>query len=105
MPSRSTFLCIPCRRVGKDSAYCPTCGEPMLNMGSRWRPPKKNNERAWKQIEQKRYLWDEAAVAKTAAKSPYQFWLMLTSGRVPRRMSKRNTIVRKDQKGVLIPPW
>ena len=104
MPSRSTYVCVPCRHVGKDSGYCPQCREPMRHMGTRWRPPKKRNDRAWKQLEQNRTLWDEAAVAKVAAKSPYRFWL-LVNGAVPVRMRVRNTMIHNHKKGVNYPPW
>ena len=64
--SSDTYICIPCRFVTKSvwGANCPKCREPMKNMGTHWRAPKKSNERAWRLIEQGKYLWDEKAVAR-----------------------------------------
>jgi tRNA(Ile2) C34 agmatinyltransferase TiaS len=63
-----TFLCAPCRRVAKrnwfisgETPVCPSCREPMRNMGTRWRAPGRLNRRAWAAIDRGEYLWDRKA--------------------------------------------
>lgn len=57
----------------------------MLNMGSRWRPPRKRNERAWKKIEREAYLWDD----KSLARGNYREW-ELDKIRASKQFKQRN---------------
>lgn len=47
---RRTFLCVPCRRTAKltGGGTCPSCGRALLNMGTRWRPPRRSDRAAWR---------------------------------------------------------
>lgn len=38
----------------KDNSKCPECGQAMVSMGKRWKPPRRTQDRKWKQQEQ---LW------------------------------------------------
>lgn len=80
----NTYICIDCRYVTKSSVdydynysvpreegrrnhtvnsfTCPKCQTKLLDMGMRWRPPKKNNHKAWKMIANGDYWWDKKAV-------------------------------------------
>jgi hypothetical protein len=60
-----TYICIPDRYVSKRDSPCPHCGEDLLYMGTRWRAPKKGNDRAWKRIEKGDYLWDDTSRLRT----------------------------------------
>lgn len=78
--SGDNLVCIPCRftakrrdwGVGVKPYECPHCGEPFRNMGTKWRPPKKNNEIAWKLIAQGNIWWDKGAVEQREAKKHRQ---------------------------------
>lgn len=70
MPSNRPKVCVPCREVFKDTYKCPRCGNTMVVQTYRWRAPKKNNDAAWKLIEQGIWLWDKKALAKIARLDP-----------------------------------
>lgn len=64
--SNSTFACLRCRIAWKaGTIVCTRCGVTGLNMGTKWRAPKANNLKAWKQIAEGVYWWDEKAIAKS----------------------------------------
>jgi hypothetical protein len=69
-----TFLCVNDRKVWKIvsvfvvDSVCPTCGEPGLSMGPKWRPPKLTDEKSWKLIDNGDYLWDKRAIRRVADK-------------------------------------
>lgn len=53
--SRSTYhrtsVCVAHRLVSRaDDAHCPACGRPMVVLGTRWRVPKKSDDRGWVQL-------------------------------------------------------
>jgi hypothetical protein len=76
----STYICPEHRYVTKSNDYssylegsrlsiqksfnCPTCREPLIDMGTKWRAPKKKNDKAWHMIEAGFPLWDKKAVDK-----------------------------------------
>lgn len=63
-------MCFACRKMFKKTAYaelpkdtrpstyeeyvppCPQCGQPMHNMGKEFKPPKKNDVKAWRKAEE-----------------------------------------------------
>lgn len=54
-----TWVCVPCRIVRKAPILdCTQCGNAVIYMGYRWRPPRKNNDAAWKRIEAGDWLWE-----------------------------------------------
>jgi hypothetical protein len=63
MTSFGPFLCVKDRKVWKGFHHCPTCGEEGIKMGTKWRAPKKNNERAWKRVQSGDFLWDHNEVS------------------------------------------
>lgn len=50
--ARATYICVPCRHTAKlrFGGNCPRCGNELRNMGTRWRPPRRRNDAAWKRI-------------------------------------------------------
>lgn len=56
--SNSTYMCPVDRRVMKGTAYCSDCKQMGINMGKRWRAPRRNDHSAWKQIQSGDYLWE-----------------------------------------------
>lgn len=90
--NRHTYICVPCRYVAKSRGSgrtCPRCGAALRHMGYWWRPPKKGDDRAWRNIERGLYLWDEKALGGT----------LLTSRFAPIRAQIRN---RMRSRGVPI---
>lgn len=80
MAARSKRVCVPCRKVyggggssNRNNASrpgrvatvapwrCTVCGEPMVEVSYRWRAPRRNNDRAWRRIEQGNWLWERDA--------------------------------------------
>ena len=51
MPSHYNYVCIKHKKSSR-GADCPICGEPMVCIGKRWRIPKKNDKKGWKQLEE-----------------------------------------------------
>lgn len=43
----SKFVCWACRKVLKGHATCPDCHGPMVDMGTRWRPPRRQAVKRW----------------------------------------------------------
>lgn len=41
-------VCWDCRRVST-GITCPDCHQPMVDMGTRWRPPRRSQDHKWKQ--------------------------------------------------------
>lgn len=65
MRMRSTlhakYICVPCRMVwphplGKGS--CPYCHGRIRVASYKWGAPRKNNDKAWKRIENEDWLWE-----------------------------------------------
>ena len=46
------------RSITQNTFTCPKCSTSLLNMGKRWRPPKKTNDKAWRKIANGDYWWD-----------------------------------------------
>lgn len=67
-------VCIGCRKVDFHPE-CPQCGKETVLVGHRWRPPKKNNDRAWKLIANGEWLWDTRHVNRVAANDAYRKWV------------------------------
>jgi hypothetical protein len=76
MSSYATRLCVKDRKVWKQnqswfnkysnsSAFCPTCGNAGLYMGTKWRAPKLNNKAAWAKIDKGQFLWDQKTLDKS----------------------------------------
>lgn len=87
---RSYKVCVKCRVATRTTL---TCGhEPTYRFGPRWRPPKKNNDKAWKRIERGEYLWDEKALMKFPSDYPYNRDLSAEPG-VPLKIRKRNPYI------------
>lgn len=63
MPSNYTYVCVPCRWVSKQTATCPTCKGSCVSK-YKWSAPRKNNDRAWKRIENGEWLWDRRRVRR-----------------------------------------
>jgi len=63
MPSNHyVHVCIPCRNtVGY--GLCQFCGAERI-VKARWSAPTKNNDRAWKRIENGEWLWDRRRVRR-----------------------------------------
>lgn len=62
MVSNSTYCCAGCRFVAKGMATCPQCSNPMMHMGTKWRAPKKNNDKAWARINCGDFWWEKDAI-------------------------------------------
>jgi hypothetical protein len=66
MPHRATWICVPCRYVAKATlgGTCPHCRQDLRYMGKRWRPPRKSDDSAWRDIECGQTMWDRHAVQR-----------------------------------------
>lgn len=53
------IVCARCRIV---STVQPSCGHEGTHVGSRWRAPKKSDDKAWKRIENGDWWWDDKAI-------------------------------------------
>lgn len=51
-------LCIVDRKVWKGHGACPTCGQPGIAMGTKWRAPRLTDEAAWRRVEAGDFLWE-----------------------------------------------
>lgn len=51
------YVCIKCREISLTD-QCLRCGGEATLVHSKWRPPKKHNDKAWKLIEKGEWLWD-----------------------------------------------
>jgi len=50
--SNKNAVCLQCRRLGRINFWrrvriCPECGKPMLDIGKRWRIPKRKDKVGW----------------------------------------------------------
>lgn len=45
-----------------NSFLCVDCQKPLINMGTRWRAPKKRNDKAWKQISAGNIWWNKKVI-------------------------------------------
>ena len=51
------FVCCKCRKSFKRKQWeepalsCPDCGEPAINVGRRFRPPKRTDKKQWAKVE------------------------------------------------------
>lgn len=43
-------ICFDCRVSFKDISVCPHCHQPLINAGTRFKPPRRNNLRDWKRL-------------------------------------------------------
>lgn len=43
-------VCFKCRVVSKGISTCPTCRQPMIDCGSRWRFPPRKDKKEWKEL-------------------------------------------------------
>lgn len=59
-------VCAPCRAVFKQPFVCEHGASTTVT--SDWRPPRKNDDKAWKRIEAGDIWWDKRAWNRTAAK-------------------------------------
>jgi hypothetical protein len=77
----STYICPEHRYVVKNDPYtsydetshkldiqrsstCPTCNKSLINMGTRWRAPRKKDNRSWSKILNGDIWWDQKALDK-----------------------------------------
>ena len=49
MVTSSKSVCWDCRRVSQRVSLCPDCQQPMVPMGTKWRPPRRSQDHKWKQ--------------------------------------------------------
>ena len=63
---RRHSVCTPCRRVKSDGHICESCGNEMLTAPGDWAAPRKNDDKAWKEIEKGNWLWDTSRVDRVA---------------------------------------
>lgn len=70
MPSTGVrSVCATCRQVGVtavDDGACARCGASVLLVSSKWRAPRRTNDRVWKAVAVGNVLWDERAVRRAA---------------------------------------
>lgn len=78
--STTIYYCVECRIAQKSAGWDEAtetviCSRrhPMKMAGSRWRAPKKNNHKAWKQIAAGDIWWDKSAIDKKNHKQ-YLWW-------------------------------
>lgn len=50
MASYSTHCCLDCEYSSKRSGICPNCRKELLNMGKKFRPPRKGQKNKWNTI-------------------------------------------------------
>jgi hypothetical protein len=61
--SHQKFICIACRTVNG------ACTHAKIVASYRWRPPKKNNHKAWKKIAAGDIWWDKRAIESKGVKT------------------------------------
>lgn len=59
---RNNHVCVDCRYTCRLSGRCPFCRKETVYLGDKWRIPKKNDDKGWKEIKS---LW----VYKTFSKN------------------------------------
>lgn len=69
-------MCYMCKQANHNKEVCVTCrsvdmpcSHEKITMSYRWRPPKKNNHKAWKRIAAGDIWWDKRAVDGKETKS------------------------------------
>ena len=48
-----TYICVPCRQTARGcyiDLRCPRCSRSMRDMGSKFRPPGRRDDRAWRKL-------------------------------------------------------
>ncbi len=95
--SNYTWVCVSCRFVSKSITVCPHCHDGMLCAGKKWSAPKKNNDRAWKRIENGEWLWDRRRVRRRA-RSKNRLYDKISKVKGEGRYTKFNGWVRYHQK-------
>lgn len=72
MPSTGVrSVCPNCRLVGAHTATdggCARCGTRVLLVSSKWRAPRRTNDRAWRAVAAGTILWDKRAVRRAATR-------------------------------------
>ena len=53
MPSNSNYVCVKHRTNAKGANACPVCGKNMIPIGTRWRIPKKSDNKGWNELAKK----------------------------------------------------
>ena len=97
MVSTGKFVCVTHRTVNV-GGHSEEQGCRVYSFGSKWRPPKKRDDKAWALIERGEYWWDEKALANVPEHLlDYRY----ESSRIPRRFRKRNKSAEPRQK----PGW
>lgn len=70
MPSTGVrSVCPTCRQVGVTAVgdgACARCGTRVLLVSSKWRAPRRSNDRAWRAVAAGNVLWDARAVRRAA---------------------------------------
>lgn len=93
MPSTSVrSVCPPCREVsGPRSAegLCGRCNGPVLLVSSKWRAPRRTNDRAWRAVAGGNVLWDERAVRRAAIRKAVTLTVYQQRRRVVRQARAR----------------
>ncbi len=70
--ARPHLACFECRVSFKDISVCPHCHKPLINMGTRFKAPRRNNMRDWKRLHLiylaggKFRSWDSASTVRDA---------------------------------------
>jgi hypothetical protein len=58
MAYHGAYLCPVDRKVWKEGYLCPQCGKTGIQMGMKWRAPKKTDEKAWQRVQRGDFLWE-----------------------------------------------
>lgn len=104
MVSRRTFVCIECRVARKGySASCGVNDHKMIDVGTRFRAPRKSDTKAWKRIEADDWYTEDSPVDIKTRKTQIPLWwarstefAMTAKGLVP--IKGKKIILNKKQK-------
>lgn len=91
MPCNYPSYCSTCRIAGKGN-ICNKPGHVVKSAPTRWRAPKKNNLKAWKQITDGDIWWDQSAIDKKKKKQ-YQ-WRFENHQKVSRIRERNKALPR-----------
>ena len=91
MPSRSPSVCTTCRTSFKGASTCGHDG--VMYMSSKWRAPKKSDDKAWKRIEAGDIWWDKKALSKATAIDLWHLGLI-------QETIRKNMHLRKIRRGL-----
>lgn len=62
MPSRSfRTVCVQCRTVDQPQR----CNHELITVTPKWRPPRKDNDQAWRAVAEGKLMWDDDAVVRS----------------------------------------